>query len=92
MIIKQLDTTTSYKHVVVELDYNELRDLSNGLFYVSNNMFCDTPSEYKDVYKKSKLLFDLVKHGTIMPETAEKFVEKTCPADCKGALNNGKRK
>ena len=33
-----------------------------------------------------------VKHRTIMPETAEKFVEKTCPADCKGALNNGKRK
>ena len=92
MIIKQLDTTTPYKHVVVELDYNELRDLSNGLFYVSNNMFCDHSSDFEDVAKKASLLFDLVKHGTIMPETAEKFVEKTCPADCKGDLSNGKRK
>ena len=92
MVIKQLDTTGVYKHVTVELDYDELRDLSNGLFYVSNNMFCDHSSDFKDVAKKASLLFDLVKHGTVMPETAAKFAKKTCPADCKGAQNNGKRK
>ena len=64
MNIQELSNKTGDKHVTVTLTYDEVRDMANGLYYVSK----DNP-EYKGIKDKCKFLFDMVKDGMILHET-----------------------
>lgn len=68
------------KHVTVTLGYDELRDISNGLYHASMNGDAD-----KEIYAKTKFLFDMSKHGMIMPETIDLF----CDARNSGITETG---
>ena len=51
---------------------HEARDICNGLFQAINQ---DEESfkRYESIYAKSKLVFDMIKHGNIMPETVDRL-------------------
>lgn len=70
MQIERLSSITGVKSASVFLNYDEVRDISNGLYYVTK-----THPEYKEISAKCKVLFDMVKHGMIQPETIKKFTE-----------------
>ncbi len=66
MYIEKLSSATNSKSATVFLNYDEVRDIANGLYYVTK-----THSEYKEIHAKCKVVFDMVKHGMIQPETVE---------------------
>lgn len=55
----------------ITLTYDEIRDIANGLYYLSK----DKP-EYTGIKDKCKVVFDMVKHGMIQPETVESMSKK----------------
>lgn len=61
----------------ITLTYDEIRDISNGLYYLTNPSLIEnnTNEEYKNVAAKTSFLFDMVKHGNIQPETVNKLFE-----------------
>lgn len=64
MNIQELSSKINNKYVTVTFTYEEVRDMANGLYYISK----DKP-EYKGIKDKCKFLFDMVKHGMVQPET-----------------------
>ena len=99
MIIKELNhkPELNIKDCVVELSYEEVRDIANG-FYILAGMSEDILKKYQvsatelaSFYERKKsfaILFDLVKHGQVEQFTIDNCaspVMATCPADCKGA-------
>lgn len=73
MHIEELISKPSNKFVTVTLSYDEIRDIANGLYYASTKEPCDSPEQFKQAYVNAKFLFDMVKHGMIMPETTTLF-------------------
>lgn len=65
MVINEL----KQKQITVTLDYNECRDISNGLYYATTHEL--KGAEYQKIYSHCKFLFDMVKHGYIQPDTVE---------------------
>lgn len=70
MIIEELSSVAPNKHVTVTLNYEEVRDIANGLYHASKNDL-----QYKSIKNKCKFLFDMVKTGMIQPETVEDMSE-----------------
>lgn len=68
MKIEELSSKTQNKYATVTLTYEEIHQMTDGLFHVLK-----TNPEYKEIQAKCKTLFDLVKHGAIMPETVDKL-------------------
>lgn len=68
MVINELKE----KQITVTLDYNECRDISNGLYYATKNEL--KGAEYQKIFSKCKFLFDMVKHGYIQPETVKEMI------------------
>lgn len=86
MHITNLTCETNNKYVTVVLGYNEVRDLANGLFWLSktdSDHIDYNKEDYIDITRKMAFLFDMVKHGMIQPHTAAKFVsnDDTKPAN-----------
>lgn len=75
MVIKELDD--KIKHATISISYNEARDISNGLYHISKEK-----PEYKDIYLKTKFIFDMIKHGMIQPETIEDMYEQRNKNSC----------
>jgi len=63
--IKELSTEKPYPHATVTFGYDELRDLSNGLYELVNKGTPKQRKEFLDISKKAHTLFELVKHGKI---------------------------
>lgn len=72
MYIEELHSKSNMKNVTVVLSYDEIRDITNGLFYATQSSE-ENKNKYTDIYCKSKVIFDMVKHGNIQPETIEKL-------------------
>ena len=70
--IQELTCKSNDKRVTVSFSYEEIRDIANGLYIVSQ-----TDNRYSDISGKCKFLLDLVKHGNIQPETIKRLKEKT---------------
>lgn len=77
MVIEELSSKENNKHVTVTLTYEEVRDISNGLYYLTHGGECKK-DDYRLVSAQTKLLFDMVKHGMIQPETFNHFDELNC--------------
>lgn len=77
MNIIKLDTNT--KTITVELNYNEVRDISNGLYLATTAD--NSNAEYDTIYGKSRILFDLIKHGTIQCDTIDRLYNINKEAD-----------
>ena len=66
MLIKELNSTR--KTMLVEVDYNELRDISNALYHLVEHI--EEHDEYdaltiKNTAKDALIAFDIIKHGTV---------------------------
>ena len=71
MVIEECSSRKGWCFTTITLTYDEIRDIANGLYYVSK----DKP-EYKGIKDKCKVVFDTVKHGMIQPETIESMANK----------------
>lgn len=69
MNIVKLTCEPNCKYITVTLGYDEIRDIANGLYYTVKET--ENGSKYKEIQGKCKFLFDMVKHGSIQPETVE---------------------
>lgn len=72
MTIEELNTKTNCKFVTVTFSYEEIRDLANGLYYLSQS---ERPEKekFQMITGKCKFLFDMIKCGFIQPETIHYF-------------------
>lgn len=68
MIINEMNSDTNRKYIRTTFDYKEIRDIANGLYYISLQR-----KEYSEIYAKCKFLFDMIKHGNIQKETINFF-------------------
>ena len=66
MYIEELTSKTNNHNIVVSMNYDEVRDIANGLYAAS-----ETDPKFKPMYGKCKVLFDMIKHGNIQPETVD---------------------
>lgn len=71
MVIEECSSRKGRCFATVTLTYDEIRDIANGLYYLSK----DKP-EYTEIKDKCKVVFDMVKHGMIQPETVESMSKK----------------
>lgn len=71
MVIEECSSIKGRCFATVTLTYDEIRDIANGLYYLSK----DKP-EYTEIKDKCKVVFDMVKHGMIQPETVESMSKK----------------
>lgn len=69
MHVTDLHNTELFKNITVVMNYDEVRDINNALYHASK----DDP-KYQQVYTKVKVIFDLIKHGMIQPETCGAIV------------------
>lgn len=74
MHIEELTSKPNIKIATVVMTYEEVRDIANGLYHLISGTECNK-DDYKNIYAKSKFLFDMVKHGMIQPETLNRFDE-----------------
>lgn len=72
MHIEELSSKTGMGGATIRLNYGDVRDISNALYNLSK----DNP-EYLPLYNDWKIVFDLVKHGKIQPETIKKLTVDT---------------
>lgn len=73
MYIEELCTRPQQKSITVTFNYDEIRDIANGLYYLTKQSDQHDNTDYKNIYAKCKFLFDMIKHGNIQPETVEKL-------------------
>lgn len=71
MVIEECSSRKGRCFATITLTYDEIRDIANGLYYLSK----DNP-EYTGIKDKCKVVFDMVKHGMIQPETVESMSKK----------------
>lgn len=62
MVIEECASRKGRCFATVTMTYDEIRDIANGLYYLSKD--------------KCKVVFDMVKHGMIQPETVESMSKK----------------
>lgn len=73
MHIDELNARKGQKSITVTMNYDEVRDIANGLYYLISGTPCeDGVDKYKPIAADCKVLFDLIKHGNIQPETIDK--------------------
>lgn len=71
MYIKELACKSSNKHMTVHLSYEEIRDISNALYYLTSGN--KPEQDYSKIAAKCSFLFDMIKHGMIQPNTVSKL-------------------
>lgn len=69
MKIDELNSKPNQKSITVTMSYDEVRDISNGLYYLVSDKNPDDRSKYQSIYTDCKILFDMIKHGNVQPET-----------------------
>lgn len=70
MYITELNSKNNLKNVTVNLSYEDIRDISNGLYLAQTH-----DKEYNKTYVQCKVLLDLVKHGNVQSETVARLNE-----------------
>lgn len=70
MTIKELNTDSSNPYITVTLSYDEIREISNGLYARCTEVASDgfdvaTKDRCLSIYKKAATLFGLIKDGKI---------------------------
>lgn len=102
MIIKELNhkPELKIKDCIVELSYEEVRDIANGFYMLTRMLEEDikkfevSATELAFFHERKKsfaILFDLVKHGQVQQFTIDNCaspIKATCPADCKGVVKD----
>lgn len=94
MTIKELNANTKgvqIKKMLIEVDYNEMRDISNALYHLCEHE--KESSDYdnltiKNTARDALIAFDIIKHGTVTQFTIDKYSERCCPSDCKGVVES----
>ena len=69
MKIDELNSKPHQKSITVTMSYDDARDISNGLYYLVSGENPDDRSKYQPIYADCKMLFDMIKHGNVQPET-----------------------
>lgn len=64
MVIKEINAQSNFKSATVTLFYNELREIANGLYELSQMEF-KRDLDFHKCHRNMSFLFNLVKHGTI---------------------------
>lgn len=82
MHIEELNSQKGMKSATVTLSYDEIRDISNGLsLLTSGNPNNEDASKYVSVANSCRMIFDLVKHGTVTTDTAYKIAKQGINSD-----------
>jgi hypothetical protein len=68
MTIDELDSRTGFKSITITMSYEEVRDTANGLYNVPDK-------KYDGIEAKWEFMFNMIKHGMIMPETVKRMNE-----------------
>lgn len=71
MYIEQLCSKQGMKEMTLHLNYDEVRDTANALYYLVSGK--SPEKDYSELQAKWQFLFDMVKHGMIQPETVGKL-------------------
>lgn len=83
MNIENLTCKPNNHFVTVTMNYEEVRDIANGLYWLSRlspkntNDMDVKPERYTDVTNKMAFLFDMIKHGMIQSNTIAKMSAAT---------------
>lgn len=83
MNIENLTCKPNNHFVTVTMNYEEVRDIANGLYWLSRLSSKNTndmdvkPEHYTDVTNKMAFLFDMIKHGMIQSNTIAKMSAAT---------------
>lgn len=61
--------------ITVSLSYDEVRDLANALYYVTEQktISVEEANTYSSIYAKCSIMRDLMKYGNIQKDTADKI-------------------
>ena len=73
MYIEELSSRQANKYLTVTFSYEEIRDITNGLYHACHPEKKAAKSDLSKVNAYFNFLFDMVKHGMIQPETIRKF-------------------
>lgn len=80
MYLEELTNKPGNKSITVVMNYDEVRDIANGLYHLvaddkeqSKNTNNRLYSDYDEIAAKTHFLFDMIKHGNIQPETTCKL-------------------
>ena len=71
MIIKKISSEENNKGATVQLDYVDVRDIANALYYLTSGKEPD--EDYGKIAAKFMLLFDMVKFGMVQPHTVARL-------------------
>lgn len=71
MIIKKIFSEENNKGATVQLDYGDVRDIANALYYLTSGKEPD--EDYSKIAAKFALLFDMVKFGMVQPHTVARL-------------------
>lgn len=89
MHIENLDNTGSIHSITITFNYNEVRDIANGLYLLVNLEGAPyNPNLYLEVAAKAAFMFDMIKHGMIQPDTVSELSKTALNKDEFEILNN----
>lgn len=72
MFIEELHCKPSLKNVTVNLNYDEVKDIANGLYAcISQNE--ENAKKFENIYNKMSFLRDMIKHGNIQEHTVKRM-------------------
>lgn len=72
MRIVGMSSEPNNQNITINFSYNEIRDITNGLYYASQEIR-DNDRNYEYIHAQMKVMFDMIKHGNIQPETINKL-------------------
>lgn len=73
MTIDKLSSAQSNKYITVTFNYDEIRDIANGLYFISTGKTPENEKNYDEIAAKTSFLFDMIKHGNIQESTVRKY-------------------
>lgn len=80
MYLEELTNKPGNKSITVVMNYDEIRDIANGLYHLiaddkerAENINKRCYSDYDKIAAQTHFLFDMIKHGNIQPETTCKL-------------------
>lgn len=89
MHIENLDNTGSIHSITITFNYNEVRDIANGLYLLVNPGGVPyNPDTYLEVAAKAAFMFDMIKHGMIQPDTVSELSKTALNKDEFEILNS----
>lgn len=90
MHIENLVNTSSIHSITVTFNYNEIRDIANGLYLLVNlgDNVPYNPDSYLEIAAKAAFMFDMIKHGMIQSETVSRLSKTALNKDEFEILNS----